>query len=182
MGPCIDHGQKGNKDGYGKCCRYVDGKAKYPLLHREVFLQHNGYLPQVVMHSCDNPRCINPEHLLPGTFALNNKDRANRGRSHGTIKGAITDTVKAAWVQDTRSAAIIAKEYGVSPSYVQLVRKVAGYVYTNEYVNQTRPRKHSAEDIKDMCTSRESLAELAVRYATTKQYVCRIRKQYRESL
>lgn len=179
---CIDHGQRGDKDGYGKALRVVGGKAKYYRLHRLKFFEVHGYWPEVVMHTCDNSRCINPEHLVAGTFALNNKDRANKGRSHGTIKGAITDTVKAAWVQDTRSAAIIAKEYGVSPSYVQLVRKVAGYVYTDEYVNQTRPRKHSAEDIKDMCTSRESLAELAVRYATTKQYVCRIRKQYRESL
>lgn len=35
----------------------------------------------VVRHTCDNPRCINPEHLIGGTLADNNRDRAERGRS-----------------------------------------------------------------------------------------------------
>lgn len=179
---CIDHGQRGDKDGYGKARRLVGGVYKHYRLHREVFFKHNGHWPEVVMHTCDNPRCINPEHLQGGTVTLNNKDRANKGRSHGTTKGAVTDAVRAAWVQDTRSARSVAEEYGVSTAYVQLIRKEAGYVYTDEYVKQTRPRKHSVEDIKHMCTSTESLAELAARYATTKQYVCRMRKQYRDNL
>lgn len=31
------------------------------------------------MHSCDNKRCINPEHLSLGTIAQNVKDEWNRG-------------------------------------------------------------------------------------------------------
>jgi len=49
--------------------------------HRRAFLIHNGYLPEVVQHSCDNPRCVNPEHLIAGDFASNNQDRAKKGRS-----------------------------------------------------------------------------------------------------
>lgn len=70
---CIDHQQKGNSDGYGH-----RGPIK---LHRLVFKVYNGYLPEVVMHSCDNPRCINPKHLKAGSWDLNNKDRATKGRS-----------------------------------------------------------------------------------------------------
>lgn len=70
---CIDHGQKGKIDGYGH--------SRGELLHRRVFQKLHGYLPEVVMHSCDNPRCVNPKHLLPGTRGLNNKDRAAKGRS-----------------------------------------------------------------------------------------------------
>lgn len=33
------------------------------------------------MHTCDNPRCVNIEHLRPGTFEKNNADRANKNRS-----------------------------------------------------------------------------------------------------
>lgn len=33
-----------------------------------------------LMHSCDNPRCINPAHLTPGTRAENNKDMVRKGR------------------------------------------------------------------------------------------------------
>jgi hypothetical protein len=34
-----------------------------------------------VRHTCHNPRCINPEHLLLGTHAENMKDMSDAGRS-----------------------------------------------------------------------------------------------------
>ena len=54
--------------------------------HLLVFLQHHGSLPEVVMHTCDNPACINIEHLQPGTHVLNNQDRMQKGRN-GRIDG-----------------------------------------------------------------------------------------------
>lgn len=73
MNECIDHNQVGNRQGYGHSNRIK--------LHRKVFLETYGYLPEVVMHTCDNPRCINPMHLKAGTWDLNNKDRAFKNRS-----------------------------------------------------------------------------------------------------
>jgi hypothetical protein len=75
---CIDHRQKGNKNGYG----HIQGQR----LHRIVFSFYNGFLPEVVMHSCDNPRCINPKHLIAGDWDKNNKDRASKGRSAKTVE------------------------------------------------------------------------------------------------
>lgn len=78
---CIDHGQKGDKDGYGSTVRHLEGKRKYTKMHRAVFFDNNGYWPPVVRHTCDNTRCINPAHLIAGTVADNNRDRAERGRN-----------------------------------------------------------------------------------------------------
>jgi hypothetical protein len=75
--PCLDHGLKGNSQGYGK--RWHDGKKL--LAHRVVFFIKYGWWPEAVMHKCDNPRCIEPTHLVGGTRDENNKDRAAKNRS-----------------------------------------------------------------------------------------------------
>lgn len=38
--------------------------------------------PLLALHTCDNPGCVNPAHLYPGTRANNNADMVARGRSN----------------------------------------------------------------------------------------------------
>lgn len=69
-----------NKDGYG----YFRGQWS----HRLAWSEHNQQpIPagMVVRHSCDNPGCCNPWHLLVGTNLDNVQDRNERGR---TARGA----------------------------------------------------------------------------------------------
>ena len=52
--------------------------------HRVSWMIHNGEIPEgmCVLHTCDNRRCTNPEHLFLGTNADNVSDREQKGRGN----------------------------------------------------------------------------------------------------
>jgi len=85
----------------------------------------------LVLHSCDNPKCINPEHLRIGTHADNGQDMRDRDRSakhHGEKNGmAVLNEERATEVVElvaqgaTRRG--VAKQLGVSPGSVRNILK-----------------------------------------------------------
>lgn len=122
---CIDHGKKGNKQGYAFA--WDATQRKKVLQHRLVFYRDTGYYPPVVMHSCDNPRCVNPDHLVPGDWDKNNKDRALKGRSSPIRKDLRKlDYDKATAIRaalaDGRSIRSLAKEYQVDQRSITNIR------------------------------------------------------------
>ncbi|HGE8482379.1 HNH endonuclease signature motif containing protein [Serratia marcescens] len=82
---CVDHGRVGNADGYLATNRKIAGVLRSTYAHRLAFCEANGLCIDdikglVVRHKCDNPRCINPNHLEIGTIRDNNLDCVKRGR------------------------------------------------------------------------------------------------------
>lgn len=61
---------------YTQICVHKDGRPQTRLAHREAYRLQVGPLLEglVVMHACDNPRCIEPSHLSLGTQTLNMAD------------------------------------------------------------------------------------------------------------
>jgi len=131
---CIDHGRK-SRVGYASSGSAAL-KGGIVLAHRRVFFETHGFLPPVVMHTCDNRRCINPAHLVAGDWDKNNKDRAAKGRSAKAVKKRRKLTyeqateIRARWAlknpvgKDPRNGvAQLARDYGVDTNTVYNIVK-----------------------------------------------------------
>lgn len=122
-----------DKDGYGF---FWNPTPKIQRSHRYIFYKVNGYLPEVVRHTCDNPKCNNPRHLLGGTQADNNRDTVARGRhkynpnlrSMYSINGKLTEQQVLDIYQDTRSNAELGRIYGVSRESIRDIK--LGYTWS----------------------------------------------------
>lgn len=107
--------------------RLVDGTIKCIRLHRAIFYDANGYWPPVVRHTCDNPRCIEISHLVGGTAADNNRDRAIRGRN-ADVRGTrnpmhkLSDDDIAAIRTSTATKKSIAAKFGINIRTVFKIR------------------------------------------------------------
>lgn len=100
--------------------------------HRISWKMHNNAeIPNgmVVMHSCDNPSCVNPNHLSIGTYKENTADMIAKGRKRvvspkgeGNGKSLLNEEKVRIIKQSNLSHAALARELGVSPNCVRGVR------------------------------------------------------------
>ena len=82
---CIEYiGSRDSRSGYGKVRvgSRTDGTRRTARAHRVAWEIARGPIPEghVVRHRCDNPPCVNPDHLELGTQADNVQDMVDRGR------------------------------------------------------------------------------------------------------
>lgn len=112
--------------GYGVFGR-ADGQSV--RAHRMSWEMHNGPIPDGlnVLHHCDNPPCVRPDHLFLGTTADNQQDmrskhREAKGGTHGRRKLSQdqADGIRVAY-QQGRKLREVAQQYGVSEATVSLI-------------------------------------------------------------
>jgi hypothetical protein len=58
------------------------------LAHRVSWMIHFGPIPEsmMVLHTCDNPPCVRPDHLFLGTNQTNMTDMISKGRHHYSVR------------------------------------------------------------------------------------------------
>lgn len=114
-------------NGYGLYPTY----KKYlgtPWAHRIAYILFHGPIPHgmVVMHSCDNKLCVNPQHLSIGTQLDNESDKINKGRQlsgdrHPQAKLTV-EQVRVIRVENGTYKELAAK-YGVAPSQICVIKR-----------------------------------------------------------
>lgn len=123
---------QGSRQHYGHGLMSV--KGKHLKTHRISYELHVGPIPVglCVRHKCDNPPCVNPDHLEVGTLADNNRDRDLRGRhvkleneAHGMHK--LTDrqvaTIRRLAEERAMTRIAIARQFGISEGYLYRLLK-----------------------------------------------------------
>lgn len=107
---------------------FMVSSGKFELAHRVSWkIKNNKEIPSglCICHRCDNPSCVNPEHLFPGTHQDNMRDMTSKGRNV-TRKGERNNRSKLtqSQVQEIRTKSAfttqvqLAKDYRVSQAAI----------------------------------------------------------------
>lgn len=167
--------------GYGTIMR----KRKRLAVHRLSYELWVGNIPDglVIRHKCDNPRCVNPNHLVPGTQAQNIADIAERGR-YGATKLTV-DQVEEIRASDEPTV-VLASRFGVGLVSINRARRGETWASVKDgkrAIGKGRSAatgmaphcKITATDAEVIRSSRLSTWLLASIYSLTRKSVANIR-------
>lgn len=121
-------GRLASGEGYGKFCF----NNKSVRAHRVAYMLTNGEIGEglCIMHICDNPQCVNPEHLRQGTHIENMRDKVAKGRCNAAKypRDRLTNEQVLAIYHSTKPNREIAREMEIkSVSSVRSIKNGKSY-------------------------------------------------------
>lgn len=121
---CVSHAKQTHRRSYPVITR----KDKMYRLSRYIYECENGDIQNglFIMHSCDNPECINPSHLSAGTPKENTQDMITKGRKPigSDVKNSkLTEEQIVDILNDNRSLRVIAQHYSVSKKSILNIKQ-----------------------------------------------------------
>ena len=130
IGECWIWTRSKNKGGYGSVSVKYSDKIYNTTAHRLAWeWHHRTKIPNgmVIMHTCDNPSCVNPYHLKLGTQADNMADKHAKGRyrNGGRIwTNKEIREMQIAYFQHGITQTELAEVYNISQSQIcQLIKR-----------------------------------------------------------
>ena len=184
-----------DRDGYGRIRARIGGVLIYKA-HTLSYVLHTGELvpkEMLIMHSCDRPGCVNPEHLRVGTHRDNSHDMHAKGRARDQSgengsKAKINALEAAAILADARPYAEIAKDYRIAESTVGSIKqRVSWKAIVVEKVAKAKKvgmrgetqwnAKLTEADVRFIRASDLSGKDLAAKFSVTPQAITNIRKR-----
>ena len=156
--------------GYGLFRQRSGRWTRVVRAHRLSYVMHVGPIPggYHVLHSCDEPACVRPEHLRLGTDAENIAERSAKGRTarqNGAANGRakLTETEVVMIRESLESEDALARRFGVSRASIGRVRRgegwrhlarVAGAVLTSAALLMVVPSAVASESYRERSIDR----------------------------
>jgi HNH endonuclease len=118
---CWEWNGKRNKYNYGRFTAKGLGISE-TMAHRVMYEFFIGPIPDglLVRHKCDNPPCVNPAHLLVGTYQDNVNDMMERGRCPLKVSVEQRRQIRLRWAAGEMQKQI-AIDYGISQQHVSYI-------------------------------------------------------------
>jgi hypothetical protein len=124
---CLEWQGKPGQNGYGE----LTFGGAWNRAHVWAYLTWVGDIPEglIVQHTCDNPPCIEPTHLVPGPYQQNNRDAWLRGgQGAPKLSGEQIIEIRTRYAAGGVTHRSLAEEYGVSKSRITKALRYSVFV------------------------------------------------------
>ena len=185
-----------NNTGYPVIAGLINGKryvapGRQMLAHRVSWIIHCGDIPSgqghhgtVVMHKCDNRKCVNPEHLMLGTQSDNVLDMIAKGRRPVRDMPKGLDSPRSAFKNQSDidlicstvgQTKMLAEKFGVETSTIKRIRRRNGIIRPDaeKFLHKTL----SPEAIEHIQSTKPGTRGLGKLYGVGKTTIAKIRKK-----